>query len=209
MAAKPKKIAKKVASKKASKKVTRKARKAKPAAKSVRASAKPAKAAASAKAAKRKAAPKAAVQPQYHTVTPLLNIDGADGAIAFYKQAFGAKERVRMPGPDGKIMHAEILIGDSVVMITDTMNQPATTSSLHVYVPDCDVLYHQAVAAGANPKMALQDMFWGDRFGSVIDPFGNTWSIATHKEDVSPAEMEKRMAEMPPMGPPSSSTASV
>lgn len=189
MAAKPKKIAKKVASKKASKKpvkkVTSKARKAKPVAKSARASS--------------KAKPMAAA-PQYHTVTPLLNVDGAEGAIAFYKEAFGAKERARMPGPDGKIMHAEIVIGDSVVMISDAMNQPATISSLHVYVPDCDALYSRAVAAGAKAKMALQDMFWGDRFGSVTDPFGNTWSIATHKEDVSRAEMEKRMADLPPPG---------
>ena len=200
MAAKPKKKAKssvkKVAKKKASSKV---ASKAKPAAKSARAKAKPA-----AKAAKpRAAAPKAAAPP-YHTVTAVLNIDGADSAIDFFKQAFGAKERGgRMAGPDGKIMHAEIVIGDSVVMVSDVVNQTATKSSLHIYVPDCDSLYSQALAAGATAKMPLQDMFWGDRFGSVSDPFGNTWSVATHKEDVSPAEMEKRMAAMgPPPGLP-------
>jgi PhnB protein len=212
MAAKPKKVAKKVASKKASKKVTSKARKAKPVAKAKMA------ARSAPKTAARKAAPKTArasskakpvaAAPQYHTVTPLLNVMGAESAIAFYKEAFGAKERVRMPGPDGKIMHAEIVIGDSVVMISDVMNQPATNSSLHVYVPDCDALYSRAVAAGATTKMALQDMFWGDRFGSVTDPFGNTWNIATHKEDISPEEMEKRMSEMPPPGSQASSTAS-
>jgi uncharacterized glyoxalase superfamily protein PhnB len=206
MAAKPKKIAKKAASKKASKKVTSnkaKARKAKPVAKSLRAKAKPAKAAKAAKPAKaakaRAAAPKAA-EPRYRTLTALLNISGADGAIDFFKEAFGAKERFRMPGPDGKIMHAELVIGDSVLMVSDVAQQAPTKSSLHVYVPDCDALYSQAVAAGASPKMPLQDMFWGDRFGSVTDPFGNTWAIATHKEDVSPEELAKRMADMPPPG---------
>jgi uncharacterized glyoxalase superfamily protein PhnB len=193
MAAKAKKkaktIAKKPAKKKASSKVTRKAKPAaKPAAKSARVKAKPAAA--------------QAVTPRYNTVTPVLNIEGADAAISFYKEAFGATERLRMPGPDGKVMHAEIMIGDSVVMISDVMQQPATKSSLFVYVPDCDAVYSQAVAAGASAKMPLQDMFWGDRFGSVMDPYGNTWSVATHKEDVSPEEMQKRMAEMPPMGGP-------
>jgi PhnB protein len=197
MAAKAKKkakpVAKKAAKKKASSKVSRKAKPAaKPAAKSARAKVKPA------KARPAKAAPAA---PRYRTVTPLLNIEGAEGAIAFYKEAFGATERMRMPGPDGKIMHAEILIGDSVVMISDVMQQPATKSSMFVYVPDCDAVYSQAVAAGASAKMPLQDMFWGDRFGSVVDPFGNVWSVATHKEDVSPQELQKRMAEMPPPPP--------
>jgi PhnB protein len=194
MAAKPKKkvkakakaILKKVAKKKASSKVTSKA---KPAPKSARAKAPAAK-------------PQAAEAPRYHTVTPMLNIAGADAAIAFYKEAFGAQERVRMPGPDGKVMHAEIVIGDSVVMISDVWQNPATVSALHVYVPDCDALYSQAVAAGASPKMPLQDMFWGDRFGTLTDPFGNIWSIATHKEDVSPEEMQKRMAALPPPGTP-------
>jgi uncharacterized glyoxalase superfamily protein PhnB len=197
MAAKPKKVAKKAASKKASKKVTSKARKAKPAAK-----ARPA-----AKSARARSAKPVVAAPLYHTVTPYLNVEGAESAIAFYKEAFGAQERTRMPGPGGKIMHAELVIGDSVVMISDVMNQPATTSWLHVYVPDCDALYSRAVAAGAKTKMALQDMFWGDRFGSVTDPFGNVWNIATHKEDVSPEEMEKRMAQMPPPGAPSSTAS--
>jgi PhnB protein len=85
--------------------------------------------------------------------------------------------------------------------------QPETRSGVHLYVPDCDAAYARAIAAGATPKMPLQDMFWGDRFGSVQDPFGNTWSIATHKEDVSPAEMQRRMAALPPMGGPRPATA--
>jgi PhnB protein len=208
MAAKAKKkaksTAKKAAKKKASSKVTRKA---KPAAKSARAVAKPVKARpkarpkAKARPVTAKAQP-AAAPPRYHTVTPMLNIEGADEAISFFKDAFGASERVRMPGPDGKIMHAELLIGDSVVMISDVMQQPATKSSIFLYVPDCDAVYSQAVAAGANAAMPLQDMFWGDRFGSVTDPFGNTWSVATHKEDVSPEEMQRRMEALPPMGGP-------
>jgi PhnB protein len=191
MAAKAKKkaksIAKKSAKKKASKKVTRKA---KPAAKSARAKAAPPKA---------KAAPPT---PLYSTVTPVLSIDGAEGAIAFYKSAFGAKERARMAGPDGKIMHAELVIGDAVVMVNDAIQGPATKSKLHIYVPDCDAVYSQALAAGASTEMPLQDMFWGDRYGSVTDPYGNSWSVATHKEDVSPEEMQRRMAELPPMGGP-------
>jgi PhnB protein len=197
MAAKAKKkaktIAKKAAKKKASSKVTRKA-KPKPAAKSVRAKAKPAKA---------KPAKPVAAAPLYSTITPVLTIDGAGAAIAFYKQAFGASQRGEaMSGPDGKIMHAELVIGDSVVMVNDAIQGPATKSKLHIYVPDCDAVYSQAVAAGASVEMPLQDMFWGDRYGTVTDPYGNTWGVATHKEDVSPEEMQRRMAEMPPMGGP-------
>jgi uncharacterized glyoxalase superfamily protein PhnB len=156
------------------------------------------------KAAARKAAPARKASPpapSYHTVTPFLNIEGAERAIAFYKDAFGAQERVRMPGPDGKIMHAELVIGDSVIMVSDAVRVPASRSHLHVYVDDCDVLYGRALAAGAVTDMPLQDMFWGDRYGSVTDPFGNVWSIATHKEDVAPEEMQKRMAAMPPPPP--------
>ena len=215
MAAKPKKSTKTAAKKKAPAKkaikVSSKARKTKPAPKRVQAkvAAKPRPAATKAKAkAKPAAATKTAAQPGYHTVTPMLTISGAEDAIAFYQKAFGAKERLRMPGPDGKIAHAEIVIGDSVVMISDVGEQPATASALHVYVPDCDALYSQAVAAGASARTPLQDMFWGDRFGTVTDPFGNTWSIATHKEDVSPEEMEKRMAALPPPGNGAPPTAS-
>jgi uncharacterized glyoxalase superfamily protein PhnB len=196
MAAKAKKkaktVAKKSAKKKVSSKVTRKAKPAaKPAAKSVRAKAK-------AKPAKAKAP----AAPPYNTVTAVLTIDGAEGAIAFYKQAFGATERARMAGPDGKIMHAEIVIGDSVVMVNDAIQGPATQSKLHIYVPDCDAVYGQALAAGAATEMPLQDMFWGDRYGTVKDPYGNSWGVATHKEDVSSEEMQRRMAELPPPGGP-------
>ncbi|HXU81972.1 MAG TPA: VOC family protein [Polyangia bacterium] len=198
MAAKAKKkaktSAKKAAKKKASSKVTRKA---KPAAKSARAKAKPA--AKPARAAK----PAKAAAPLYSTVTPVLTINGADAAIDFYKQAFGAKQRGEsMRAPDGKIMHAEILIGDSVVMVNEAIMGPATKSKLHIYVPDCDAVYSQALAAGAATEMPLQDMFWGDRYGTVTDPYGNSWGVATHKEDVPPDEMQRRMEAMPPPGPP-------
>jgi PhnB protein len=201
MAAKAKKkaktVAKKSAKKKASSKVTRKAKPAaKPAAKSVRAKvkAKPAKA--------KPARAKAPAAPSYNTVTAVLTIDGAEGAIAFYKQAFGATERARMAGPDGKIMHAEIVIGDSVVMVNDAIRGPATQSKLHIYVPNCDAVYGQALAAGAETEMPLQDMFWGDRYGTVKDPYGNSWGVATHKEDISSEEMQRRMADLPPMDGP-------
>ncbi len=136
--------------------------------------------------------------PRYRTVTPFLNIKGAAAAIDFYKAAFGATERMRMPGPGGLVMHAEIVIGDSVVLISDVMQNPETHSSLHVFVADCDAWFARAVAAGASVKMPLADQIWGDRYGQVTDPFGNSWSIATHKEDVSDAEMKKRMAALQP-----------
>jgi uncharacterized glyoxalase superfamily protein PhnB len=202
-----KKSSKKAPSAKAKgKKPAKAAKAAKPAkaAKAARA-AKPAKAARPAgKVASRKAAPPklTAVPAGYHTVTPYLNVNGAADAIDFYKKAFGATERMRMPGPDGKVMHAELTIGDSVVMISEAMMQPATQGGIHLYVKDCDALFDQALAAGATATMPLSDMFWGDRWGRLSDPFGQTWSIATHKEDVSPEEMEKRMAAMPPPGAP-------
>ena len=125
----------------------------------------------------------------------MLNLKDCDKAIEFYKKAFGAEEKSRMPGPDGKIMHAELQIGDSRIMMSEAMQMPATQSSIWLYVPDCDALFKRAVAAGAQVKMPLMDMFWGDRFGNVTDGFGNTWGIATHKEDVPPQEMEKRAKE--------------
>jgi uncharacterized glyoxalase superfamily protein PhnB len=131
----------------------------------------------------------------YHTVTPFLSIKGADRAIDFYKQAFGAQERARMPGPEGTIMHAELVIGDSTIMLSDAIRTAETRSSLHVYVDDCDSLFERAVAAGGTVRMPLTDMFWGDRYGQVEDPFGNLWSIATHKEDVPAEEMARRAAE--------------
>lgn len=128
----------------------------------------------------------------YHTLTPFLNLKGADKAIEFFKRAFGATERGRMAGPDGAIMHAEIQIGDSIVMLSEAAMRPPMPASLFIYVPDADAAFARAVAAGAAVVMPLADQFWGDRFGTVSDAYGNTWSIATHIEDVPPEEMGKR-----------------
>jgi PhnB protein len=148
-----------------------------------------------------------AVQPVpegYHTITPYLAVENASEAIDFYKRALGAKERVRMPGPGGSVMHAELEIGDSVVMLSDPFPQASTkppkelggtSVSIMVYVDNIDSLYKQAIDAGATSLMEPDDMFWGDRFGSVQDPFGHSWTIATHVEDVSPEEMQKRSQE--------------
>jgi len=148
----------------------------------------------------------------YHTVTAYLTVRDAARAIDFYKGAFGAVQTVRMPGADGKtIMHAELKIGDSIVMLSDeipgmsTCKAPATlggtTVGLFLYVRDVDSAFKRAVDAGCKVVKPLEDMFWGDRFGSLMDPFGNSWSMATHKEDVPPKEMARRaqaaMAGMP------------
>jgi PhnB protein len=145
------------------------------------------------------------IPPGFRTVTPHLVLRGAGKAIDFYKKAFGAEEIMRMPGPDGKsVMHGEIKIGDSIVMLADEfpgtpLSAPeklgGTTVSLMLYVKDCDAVFNQAVAAGAKVSMPLMDMFWGDRYGQLTDPFGHIWAIATHKEDVLPEEMAKRGAE--------------
>jgi len=147
-----------------------------------------------------------------HTVTPHLAIRGAAGAIEFYKKAFGAQERGAHKTPDGKVMHAELKIGDSIVMLADEflgapLQAPqslgGTTTVLHLYVEDVDSWFNRAVGAGATVVMPVMDCFWGDRYGQVKDPFGHLWSLATHKEDVEPAELEKRgaaaMAEMAKM----------
>jgi uncharacterized glyoxalase superfamily protein PhnB len=134
-----------------------------------------------------------AVPQGYSTVTPFLNIKGAAEAIDLYKRAFAAEERGRAPGPNNTIMHAEIKIGNAVVMLSDAMMSPPTQSSLHLYVEDCDKWFKRATDAGMKVEMPLQDQFWGDRYGVVSDKFGNRWSIATHKEDVPEAEMKKRM----------------
>jgi PhnB protein len=148
-----------------------------------------------------------AVQPVpegYHTVTPYLAVENAAEAIDFYQRAFGAKERVRMSGPGDSIMHAELEIGDSLVMLSDPFPQASTTPpkelggtsvSIMAYVEDIDAVYKQAVEAGATSLMEPDDMFWGDRFGSVQDPFGHSWTIATHVEDVEPEEMQRRSEE--------------
>src|SRR5215470_17353826 len=132
----------------------------------------------------------------FHTVTPALTVKGGAKAIDFYKKAFGAEEIMRMDGPNGAIMHAEIKIGDSIIMLGDEYpdfghKAPLPnhcSSSLHLYVPDVDKAFKRAVDAGCTVKMPVMDMFWGDRYGKVTDPFGHVWGIATHKEDVSPEE---------------------
>ena len=130
----------------------------------------------------------------YHTVTAALTQEDAAKTIDFCKKAFGAKVLMRMDGPGGKIMHAEVLIGDSIVMLNDVMQEPAQPAGLFLYVPDVDKTFARAVKAGGLSLMPPQDMFWGDRFGRVQDPSGNRWGIATHREDVSPKEMKKRAA---------------
>lgn len=138
----------------------------------------------------------------YRTVTPYLTVHDGAGALDFYRRAFGIRETERMVGPGAKIMHAEFRIGDSVVMLSDelpgmsTCRSPralgGTTGMLFVYVPDVDAALRRAVDAGCKVLMPAMDMFWGDRFGKLEDPFGNQWGLATHKEDVSPAEMRRR-----------------
>ena len=149
---------------------------------------------------------KKAVPEGHHTVTPVLTLDNAAQAIEWYKKAFGAQEVSRATGPDGKIMHAEIRIGDSPVMLNDAMmgnRGPkalgGSPASIWLYVDDCDALFKSALAAGGEVYGGgmgkLQDQFWGDRAGTVTDPHGYAWTIATHKEDLTPDEMQKRQAE--------------
>jgi len=142
-----------------------------------------------------------AVPSGFRTATPHLTIEGADDAISFYKKAFGAKPMGKMLARDGKrLMHAMIKIGDSVIMLVDAFPEwgskgPKTLGgspvTIHLYVKDCDALFKKAVKAGATVVMPMADMFWGDRYGEVIDPFGHRWAIATHKKDLSRAEMAK------------------
>jgi uncharacterized glyoxalase superfamily protein PhnB len=135
-----------------------------------------------------------AIPDGYHSVTPNLVVKGAVKLIDFMKQAFGADEAFRMPAPSGEIMHAEVRIGDSVIMLNDAMRQQPITSSLFLYVTDVDRIYQQALKAGGTSLVEPANMFWGDRMAQVQDPFGNQWSIATHVEDVPPEEIEKRAA---------------
>ena len=141
----------------------------------------------------------------YHSVTPYLYIKGAASAIDYYKNVLSAKEHVRMPGPNGRIMHAELQIGNSVIMLADEnlemdAKSPETlggvASSLLVYVENVDAVTQKAVTAGAKLVRPVEDQFYGDRMGTISDPFGHVWSIATHVEDVSPEEMKKRMAKV-------------
>jgi PhnB protein len=138
----------------------------------------------------------------FHTVTPQLTLDDAARAIDWYKTALGAEEVSRHAGPDGKIMHAELRIGDSRIMLNDAVmggKGPkalgGSPASLWIYVEDCDTLFNRAVKAGGEIRMPMGDQFWGDRCGAVVDPHGFTWTIATRKEDLTQDEMEKRGAE--------------
>ena len=136
----------------------------------------------------------------YNTVTPYLVVEGASGLLDFAKQVFGAEEKMRMPGPAGTVGHAEMTIGDSVIMCADaSAENPARTAALVLYVDDCDATYRKALAAGGASERQPEDQFYGDRSAGV-DAFGVTWWIHTHIEDVSPEEMEKRMAAMMPAG---------
>ena len=139
-----------------------------------------------------------------HTLTPHLVCAGAAAAIAFYQKAFNAIELTRLPGPSGKLMHAMIKIGDSSLMLTDEMPEcgslgpnalKGTPVTLHIYVNDVDAFVARAVAAGATLTMPVQDMFWGDRYGRLVDPFGHQWSVATHLRDLSPAEIQEAMTK--------------
>lgn len=141
----------------------------------------------------------------FHSVTPYLRLKRAAKALEFYQKAFGATELMRLDMPDGRLGHAEIKLGDSVVMLADEFPEngivgPETlgnvTSSQMMYVPDVDAFVAKAVAAGATLKMEVADQFWGDRMGKLKDPFGHEWMIATHTEDVSPDEMAKRMEKL-------------
>lgn len=140
-----------------------------------------------------------------HSLTPHLVCDGAAAAIEFYKKAFGAVEQGRLPGPDGRLMHAMLRIGDSPLMLVDEWPDMGAVGpkklngspvTIHLYVPDVDATYAQAVAAGAQPTMPVTDMFWGDRYGVLKDPFGHQWSIATHKQDLTPEQIAANMRHM-------------
>ena len=144
-----------------------------------------------------------AVPQGYHTITPHLVIKGAEKAIEFYKKAFGAEVRGGVfKTPDGKVMHAELKIGDSVLMLADefpgmgSCTSPqtlgGTTATLNIYTENVDQLFDRAVKAGATATMPLSDQFWGDRYGQVKDPFGHSWALGQHIEDVAPEEMERR-----------------
>jgi len=149
---------------------------------------------------------KSAVPEGFHTVTPQLALDNAAQAIDWYKKAFGANEISRAVGPDGKIMHAELQIGNSKIMLHDAMMggkgpqaYGGSPASLWLYVEDCDAVFNRAIAAGAKtqpgPMGQMSDQFWGDRAGTLIDPSGYQWTIATHKEDLTPQEMKQRTDE--------------
>lgn len=141
----------------------------------------------------------------YHTATPYLIVSGAAKAIDFYKKAFGAVEKFRTAQPDGRVGHAEIQIGDSIIMMADEFPEMGARSAqslggspvgILLYVDDVDQVFNQALAAGGKATRPLEDKFYGDRIGEVTDPFGHRWYVATHKEDVSPEEIRKRAAAL-------------
>ncbi|HVI10270.1 MAG TPA: VOC family protein [Candidatus Binatia bacterium] len=142
----------------------------------------------------------------FHSVTPYMTVRDAARAIEFYKQAFGAEERGVMKSPDGKVAHAQIRIGDSIIMLGDEFPEmgalsPLSTGGagmgLHIYLDDVDTAFDRAIKAGCKVEMPLADMFWGDRYGKLADPFGHKWSIGTHKKDMSMDEMTEAMMQMP------------
>lgn len=139
----------------------------------------------------------------YHSVTPYLLVHDANRALAFYAQAFGARELMRFPLPGGKVAHAEVMIGDSHVMLADETDEFAGPQrlggagvSLMLYVADVDATFARAIAAGATERRAVADQFYGDRNGTLVDPFGHVWTIGTHVEDVSAEEAQRRMAAL-------------
>ncbi len=137
----------------------------------------------------------------YRSVTPSLNLPDARAFVAFCKKAFGASLRGGIAeGHDGKVMHAELQVGDSLLILSDSVREPARPTNLFLYVEKVDKTFKKAVKAGATVLMPVENQFWGDRFGRIEDPFGNRWSIATHVEDVTPKEMKKRMAALKPAG---------
>ncbi len=152
--------------------------------------------------------PQSGVQPipaGYHSLTPSLTVKNAPEAIEFYKRAFGAQALSRAQGPDGKIWHAELLFGDSRLMLNEEMPEfgslgptsiGGTAVNLHLYVEDADAVFNAAVAAGATATMPIDNAFWGDRYGKVLDPYGHDWAIATHKEDLSYEETMQRFEQM-------------
>ena len=140
----------------------------------------------------------------HHTVTPSLVVRGGAKAIEFYKAAFGAKELGVMLGPNGGVMHAELRIGDSLIFLGDEMPEMGARSplalggspvTLNIYTEDCDAVFQRAISAGATAVMPPADMFWGDRYGRLVDPFGHQWGIATHQEDLTPEEVDRRGRE--------------
>lgn len=132
----------------------------------------------------------------YNSVQVSLNLTDAKGAMSFVKNAFGGKVRAVMSGPDGKVMHAEVKLGDTLLLFSDSVQEPPRPANLFMYVTNVDKTFAKAVKAGAKVIMPVQDMFWGDRYGHLEDPYGHSWSVATHTRDVTPEEMKKAMEAM-------------